>query len=431
MKYFFTIAATATRLMVASMIVITSVQAQFHPEDVVWDNEDYDLNDAVNNALRNWEIQYSVAPNYLGSVNVDLNVPNDELLFAMHNAIRAAVHGKTLGTYTFNTPALIGISPVINNFGTNWKAPRRMQHFENGCDNNVHSLDTAAVFSCSHPVKIPIWQWYKYGIVNANAAFDGESNVEMWVNTDDGETLNFRDAAWYGIYAWWFMDAVASWGHLVHMTRSTSQTLGFSAFYVSYEDGHVAGYMWTAKQSLTVPVELADFQVKANESSNLISWVTYSENNNDRFEVERSSNGHSDWEVIATISGAGHSGTKVEYEHRDAVPLVGINYYRLRQVDNDGSYSYSAVLSVQANRKPFIRLSPNPTTDGWVTVSGLSQMPEDTYMIRIVDAAGRSVTMATPAQQINLSGCAPGLYAIQIIDSYGKMLAVHTISKVE
>ena len=419
----------AIELMIATIIFSTNVQAQFQPTDVDWIGND--LNEAVNNALHDWETQYNKPENYLGRVNVNLNVANDELLFAMHNAIRAAVNGKTLGTYTFNTPSLIGIAPVLNNFGTNWKSPRRIQHFVNGCDNNVHNLDTATVFSCSHPVKSPIWQWYKYGIINANAAFDGESNVEMWLDTEDGEIMNFRDAAWFGIYAWWFMDAAAAWGHLVHMTRSTSQTLGFSASYVSYADGHVAGYMWTAKQNISVPIELVDFYALPKGNSNLLSWTTYSEFNNDYFELERSSNGHSDWGVIANVAGAGNSNRKVEYVHSDDTPLAGMNYYRLRQVDNDGTYRYSSILSVQANSKSFIHLSPNPTIDGLVAISGLPQMREDTYIIKIVDGTGRSMAIATPAQQINLSSYAPGLYTIQIIDSYGKVLAINTISKVE
>ena len=147
--------------------------------------------------------------------------------------------------------------------------------------------------------------------------------------------------------------------------------------------------------------------------------------------MERSSNGHSDWGVIANVAGAGNSNRKVEYVHSDDTPLAGMNYYRLRQVDNDGTYRYSSILSVQANSKSFIHLSPNPTIDGLVAISGLPQMREDTYIIKIVDGTGRSMAIATPAQQINLSSYAPGLYTIQIIDSYGKVLAINTISKVE
>ncbi len=116
-----------------------------------------------------------------------------------------------------------------------------------------------------------------------------------------------------------------------------------------------------------LPIELLTFQVAASEKINQvdIAWHTASETDNDYFEIQRSSDAVH-FASIQTIDGAGNSNQSLSYSTIDTDPLPGISYYRLKQVDFDDSFSYSAIRAVnlsnnQANQK--ILVYPNPTRD--------------------------------------------------------------------
>lgn len=387
----------------------------FQPADFPYSGAD--LNEAVNNALRDWETQYGKSENYLGSVNINLAVANDQLVFSMHNAIRAAVNGKTLGAYTFNTPQLTSINTTLNNFGTNWKKPRRIEHYINNCDGSVHFLDTAVVFSCAHPTKSPIWQWHKYGISNAQAAFDGESNGEFPLDPDEGQTQNFRDATEGSFYFWWFVDAAASWGHLTHMIRSTTTKLGYVVFYLDEANGNVSTYMWTQKAELVLPVELVDFKVQRELFRNLLRWSTASESNNLRFEIERSADGWA-WDKIGWLVGKGTATDENNYAWNDEQPPSGLTFYRLIQVDADGEKNVSPIRSVFRSLAVDFSVSPNPVVG---SCSLNFSIPHETELtLNISNMSGeivKTMLFSTPNGQVStlldLSDLPAGVFVLQ------------------
>jgi|GEM_PF-2030426 len=94
-----------------------------------------------------------------------------------------------------------------------------------------------------------------------------------------------------------------------------------------------------------LPVELLDFSASYNGSDVDLKWSTASELNNDHFTIERSANGSSFYE-LSVIRGAGNSTQTLSYATVDKEPLSGISYYRLKQVDFNGDYSYSNIASV-------------------------------------------------------------------------------------
>lgn len=86
-----------------------------------------------------------------------------------------------------------------------------------------------------------------------------------------------------------------------------------------------------------LPVELLHFDALATPDGTVhCSWATASETHNDYFKLERSRDGHS-WESFAVLEGAGFSNTALHYHHLDPAPFSGQSYYRMRQVDFDGS----------------------------------------------------------------------------------------------
>lgn len=109
-----------------------------------------------------------------------------------------------------------------------------------------------------------------------------------------------------------------------------------------------------------LPVRLVRFEAKKiDEKSVKLTWQTATETNNLRFEIERSGNGN-EFERIGTIDGAGNSNAIKNYQFIDYQALEGINYYRLKQIDTDGTFHYSSLRSVRMNNQVTIIAFPNP-----------------------------------------------------------------------
>lgn len=106
--------------------------------------------------------------------------------------------------------------------------------------------------------------------------------------------------------------------------------------------------------SAPLPVELVSFDARHNNGKVLLNWVTASEKNNDYFSIERSADGDRFYE-IGTISGNGNSNEDLIYKYSDDHPNIGLNYYRLKQVDFDGMISFSdiKVIQLKSNENSF------------------------------------------------------------------------------
>ena len=94
----------------------------------------------------------------------------------------------------------------------------------------------------------------------------------------------------------------------------------------------------------TLPVEFLEFSGKINNDKILLSWSTASEVNNDFFTVENSENGV-DFNSIGYVEGAGNSNNVLKYSYVDENPYE-ITYYRLKQTDYDGGFTYSQIIKV-------------------------------------------------------------------------------------
>jgi hypothetical protein len=112
----------------------------------------------------------------------------------------------------------------------------------------------------------------------------------------------------------------------------------------------------------SLPVHLHYFKGQDKGNYNLLTWATATETNNDRFEIERSSDANS-FEKIGEVKGAGTSYSVSHYEFKDVTPLIAINYYRLKQIDTDGKYKYSTTIVLENERSKTLSIFPNPVTD--------------------------------------------------------------------
>ncbi|HRH04139.1 MAG TPA: PKD domain-containing protein [Bacteroidia bacterium] len=127
---------------------------------------------------------------------------------------------------------------------------------------------------------------------------------------------------------------------------------------VAIDDFQISG---TSNDPL--PVQFLNFSGVATESSNLVLWSTASESNNAGFELERSASGF-DWEKLVFIKGAGNSSETKKYNFLDMQPSSNTCYYRLKQMDYNGQYTYSKTISITRNTEQGLYLQqvfPNPT----------------------------------------------------------------------
>lgn len=95
-----------------------------------------------------------------------------------------------------------------------------------------------------------------------------------------------------------------------------------------------------------LPIKLISFEANANNEKIDLKWITAVEVNNDFFTVEKSDDGKT-WVVVSILSGAGSSNQMLEYFDSDYSPKKGISYYRLKQTDYDGKFSYSNIVPVK------------------------------------------------------------------------------------
>ena len=180
------------------------------------------------------------------------------------------------------------------------------------------------------------------------------------------------------------------------------------------------GCTYTAPQCINVncmslPVGLVSFDAKPVENSRVeLSWVTESEEDNDRFEVDRSLDGEN-WEKIYVTSGAGDSQEELHYEAVDPSPYRGISYYRLRQIDTDGTERVSDIDVVNLSADGLV-IYPNPANEFLVLEGNTAELAD----FQLLDALGKDVKAQVPVSKIydaklelDLSNLAKGTYMIK------------------
>lgn len=174
--------------------------------------------------------------------------------------------------------------------------------------------------------------------------------------------------------------------------------------------------------TVALPVELLEFNVNKLNTSDLVTWVTASEENNYYFNVQRSADGIN-FETLGRVYSKapnGNSNIKLDYAFEDEKPLMGHNYYRLEQVDIDNGTNYSKVIDIIWNENN-INIYPNPS-DGIVNVS-FNNITFSQAQILVVDLSGKvlmqvkpSLTKSQNTVKLDLNSFANGIYFIKVYD---------------
>ncbi|MDJ0367633.1 T9SS type A sorting domain-containing protein [Hymenobacter sp. H14-R3] len=191
-------------------------------------------------------------------------------------------------------------------------------------------------------------------------------------------------------------------------TPPTPASNGFDA------RGGTIGSNVTFCSTAPLPVSLTSFSAQRRASQVLVRWATASELNNKEFVVERSADGQA-FVALQTVAGHGTVAYAHAYQVTDARPLPGLSYYRLRQVDQDGTRTYSPVATV-SRLAAQVAVYPNPTAD--VLTLDLSGLAASACQVRLCSLLGQLVLSQTlaggQAQPLSLAGLPAGTYLLEV-----------------
>lgn len=244
--------------------------------------------------------------------------------------------------------------------------------------NNHQNLQKGEIMTLSNPdgQKISLQQTSNNGggrmtvdgttVPALNAVVDaGSTTVVREVNNGAGTSWNAR-MEWVSSFTWAYGSG-----------PGTSATEGFQL---------------TISNISPLPVSFNSMNVSTDANKNvLIEWETASEINNDYFIIERSLDA-SVWNEIGKIEGSGNSNNTIKYSLLNKNPVLGNTYYyRVKQIDFDGKFSYGKIKSIQIEKESgSVLVYPNPVSNNNLTVELLDG--GNLKFLEIYDNVGRKVT---------------------------------------
>lgn len=256
-----------------------------------------------------------------------------------------------------------------------------------------------------------------YGDYNGNS-----STNEQWGN----ENLNLPVGA-AGVRCYIVVSDLAATGMSGLTSLFQIQNDGIS--FEEVRDGSYnklrANAMGISTGAVLLPVELLDFRAALLKGTVNLRWETASERNNDHFEIERSVDG-AQWAMLGVVfSRTGSSNEAQAYTFADQHPVSALNYYRLKQVDNDGKFEYSPIIVVENTNVFRIQIYPNPAHSEIYVDAPHEHI---TYLIK--NTTGQCVKTGgiTFNQAVNISALPVGLYFIQFMED-GRVVGYDRVVK--
>lgn len=229
-------------------------------------------------------------------------------------------------------------------------------------------------------------QGLNYTIATANATvyhipgskpggirFDGNTLFINDQGTNQGSTWNVNGEVWKWDVTTTF-DAVNAVSSAIHTTYPGYGGMDFNNFAL-----------------FPLPIEMTSFSVKKIGNTVNIQWVTASETNCSHFEIQRSIDGIN-FETIFRINGTNKQ-TKNSYQYNDnnLPKQTNVAYYRIKQVDNDGTETISSVRTIDMDSKNLVSIAPNPTKNDATFLTILNDKNEENTVLRVFTAQGNLI----------------------------------------
>jgi hypothetical protein len=309
----------------------------------IWISGNLQFNNGITTTVRTTHttgsLRFSDGATYTGG-NSDVQHVNGYVTKAGNDAFVFPVgSGTDVRTLSISAPA------VAATISTAWFAGSP-DAVTDPSDGTTHSLTAVAA-----PIKTVslagFWDW-----INPAGSDD---NVSVTVSTPDVSnfalTENLRLVGWNGTQ---WIDLSAGSNASGNIENSTLTGI--------IPAGTAISAIAVGSIEMPLPVTLVSFTGKAVENTAVLNWATTEEMNASHFEIQRSSDAKH-FEPIGEVNAKGDSKVLVSYEFTDTAPLAGPNYYRLKQIDRDGTYAFSKTISVRFDANVQIKVYPNPVTD--------------------------------------------------------------------
>ena len=245
-------------------------------------------------------------------------------------------------------------------------------------------------------------------------AFSGPNNILNQNNISGGE--NVVTGGYAGSHPNWIAPVFSTFtGNGVDYEVSFTVD-EFSTFYI-----HPTRFPYEV-----LPIELVSFTGTNVGDKNRLDWVTASEKNTLKFEVEKSLDGIN-WVYLGEKPAAGNSKQTLNYLLYDNTPIVGLNYYRLKIIDIDETYSYSNIVVIrlsQTNVNSIAGVFPNPSSGIFTAL--ISSVSDVITSIKVYDVLGRiilnnsvNLIQGLNTININLKDLPAAAYIIEFTDVNG------------
>jgi hypothetical protein len=196
-------------------------------------------------------------------------------------------------------------------------------------------------------------------------------------------------------------------------------------------DGYGVGCAGTQANPIPLPIELISFTGQCESRNVILKWSTATETNNDFFTIEKSMDGAT-WEIAGKLPGAVNSYTQKNYTFTDNNSYGTITtYYRLKQTNTNGSYSYTGILYVDNCNNNYNGFSvyPNPNNGEFII---LAKQITDNTSLEIYNNLGQLVnktTLKETSTKISLASEAIGIYQIMIMEDGSKVFTAKIIKQ--
>lgn len=181
-----------------------------------------------------------------------------------------------------------------------------------------------------------------------------------------------------------FSDATA-----LDIVTNDGHGLDYNAEYLDFA---VFGFseFWNANPVAVLPLDLTSFEGKTVQDQNILEWLTATEEATDRFDIERSKDGYN-YSKIGEVKASGYSTQNRNYLFYDRSPLLKHNYYRLKMIDLDGTFTYSEVVYIKMNFEDILNVYPNPIRSDELSLTLTQQFHNKSALFTITDIRGRIV----------------------------------------
>jgi hypothetical protein len=260
---------------------------------------------------------------------------------------------------------------------------------------------------------------------NANAIFIFQIGGAFTANTLSNIVL-INSASSYNIY--WQINGEFDLGSSSNFSGTIIANGGINLLNGSSLEGRalsIAGGISLDDNTVSIPTQLIPLPIRllsfeANEVNRNIEllWTTASEINNNYFSIEHSQDAIH-FIGILRISGAGNSNTKLYYSAIDSNPYNGISYYRLKQIDVDGNYTYSNIIAADIDKPFAFTIYPNPfSAPSFITIDGIGKTGD--HKLLIYDIWGGIITSIHLTKQstiLETSTLPSGIYFYSLFDN--------------